>query len=198
MTPTYFESASAFRAWLETHHATERELFVGFYKLGSGKRSLTHPEALDEALAFGWIDGVRKSVDAERYVQRFTPRRRGSIWSAANIRKVETLLEQGRMAPPGLQAFQGRERAKTRKYSYENRPRTLPPAYARVLRSDPRAWDFFRKQPPGYRRLATWWIVSAVREETRQKRLHRLVALCVKGKRLEAMSPGNPIPPIPE
>ena len=191
MTPEYFESAAAFRAWLQKHHATEHELFVGFYKLGSGKRSLTYLEALDEALAFGWIDGVRRSVDAQRYVQRFTPRRPGSVWSAVNIRKVKGLIKQGRMAPPGLKAFQHRDRAKTGKYSYENRPRTLPRAYARVLKSDPRAWTFFNAQPPGYQRLATWWIVSAVREETRQKRLQQLLGVCAKGQRLDALSAGR-------
>jgi uncharacterized protein YdeI (YjbR/CyaY-like superfamily) len=187
--PKFFKSAAAFRAWLEGHHGTRRELVIGFHKRGLRRPGMTYPEAVDEALAFGWIDGVLRRMDDERYCIRFTPRRPGSVWSAVNIRKAKALVKAGRMAAAGLTAFRAGKRANTKRYSYENRPQALPAKYARAFKRNTRAWTFFKAQPPGYRRMATWFVVSAVKEETRDKRLARLIEVSAAGKRLEPMVP---------
>ena len=184
----YFASPAAFRAWLEAHHDTATELWVGFYKVGSGKPSLTWPQAVDEALCFGWIDGVRKRVDDQRYVIRFTPRKRGSIWSEVNVQRAEVLSAQGRMHPAGLQAFAARDETKTAQYSYEARTRGLDPAAEARFRENARAWAFFSAQAPSYRRAASWWVVSARREDTRLKRLATLIAESEHGRRLAPLS----------
>src|SRR5262249_23767657 len=145
---------------------------------------------LDEALCRGWIDGVRRSLDAVSYTIRFSPRRARSKWSAVNLRRVAALKAAGRMRPEGLAAFDGRVRTRAQ-YSYEERPRELPAAYARLFKTNPRAWAFFKAQPPGYRRTATWWIVSAAKEETRQRRLARLMADSARGTRMPEMAPGK-------
>lgn len=163
------------RRWLARHHDSATELWVGFYKKASGKPSITWPESVDEALCYGWIDGIRKSVDDISYMIRFTPRRRESNWSQVNIRRARALIAQNRMRPSGLAAFRARDRDRTRQYSFENRPNTLPPRYLRLLKANRDAWTFFRAQPPWYRRACAWWIVSAKREETRLRRLSRLV-----------------------
>ena len=188
----FFRSAAAFRAWLAGHHDSAREIRVGLRKRAAGRIALTYAAALDEALAFGWIDGVRTSVDAERYTIRFSPRKPRSIWSAVNIKRAVSLIERGAMAPPGQAAFDGRDRAKVRKYSYENRPRQLGEPYARRFREHASAWSFFTAQPPSYQRTATWWIVSAVKEETRLSRLQRLVDVSAAGRRLDMLSPARP------
>jgi uncharacterized protein YdeI (YjbR/CyaY-like superfamily) len=187
MQPTYFRSPSDFRRWLEKNHAKTAELYVGFHKKSSGEPSLTYPEALDEALCFGWIDGVRKSVDDGRYMIRFTPRKPGSKWSAVNIKKAEALKAAGRMAPPGLAAFDGRnpERAG---YSFEERPSALDPDLEARFRENSKAWEFFQAQPPGYRRVAIWYVVSAKKDETRLRRLERLIADSENGVRLPMMT----------
>lgn len=182
----------AFRARLEAHHDGAREIHVGFRKRAAGKSRFTCAAALDEALAFGWIDGVRKSVDAERDTVRFSPRTPRSIWSAVNIERAGRLIERGVMAPPGLAAFEGRDRANVRKYSYENRPRQLGDPYARLFRAHAAAWAFFRAQAPWYQRTATGWIVSAVKEDTNLTRLRRLVDVSAAGRRLDMLSPGKP------
>ena len=183
MSAAYFESAAAFREWLAAHHETERELLVGFWKVGTGKPSLTWSDAVDQALCFGWIDGIRRRVDDERYTIRFTPRRRGSSWSNVNVAKVERLMVEGLMAPAGLRAGEERDPARTGVYSFENET-PLAPEYERVLRADKAAWAFWEKQPPSYRRMATYWVMSAKQEATRQRRLARVVADSAAGRRI--------------
>ena len=188
----FFASPGAFRAWLEAHHATATELWVGFHKKATGLPTLTWSESVDEALCFGWIDGVRKRLDEHRYVIRFTPRKPDSAWSAVNLAKMAGLLESGRVAPAGLAAYERRSAAKSRVYSYEQRQRAeLEPGLARRFRAATRAWAFFESQPPGYRRIATCWVVSAKREETRRRRLATLIACSSTGERLpELARPG--------
>jgi uncharacterized protein YdeI (YjbR/CyaY-like superfamily) len=187
MQPTYFRSPTDFRRWLEKNHAKTAELYVGFHKKATGEPSLTYPEALDEALCFGWIDGVRKSVDDGRYTIRFTPRKPGSKWSAVNIKKAEALKAAGRMAPAGLAAFDGRnpERAG---YSFEERPSAFDPDLEARFRENSKAWEFFQAQPPGYRRIGIWYVLSAKKEETRRRRLERLIGDSEKGVRLPMMT----------
>jgi uncharacterized protein YdeI (YjbR/CyaY-like superfamily) len=179
--PRFFRTPAAFHAWLERHHASARELTVGFYKRGSGKPSITWPESVDEALAFGWIDGVRKRLDDERYTIRFTPRRRGSIWSVVNTKRVGVLTRAGRMHASGLKVFRERDKNKTRRYSFERAAATLTPAFVDTLRGNPRAWASFEAAPPWYRRTATHWIMSAKQEATRVRRLALLVDACARG-----------------
>jgi uncharacterized protein YdeI (YjbR/CyaY-like superfamily) len=181
---TYFKSPADFRKWLEKHHATKDELWVGFYKKDTGKPSLTWPESVDEALCFGWIDGIRKRVDEECYTIRFTPRRRGSIWSAVNIKRAGELKAQGLMQPAGLAAFQDRRENKSGIYSYEQRGATLPEPYLGRLKKNKTAWAFFAAQPPSYRKQMSWWVISAKQEETRLKRLEKLIAHSLAGERL--------------
>ena len=184
MSPTFFATPADFRAWLEQHHEKESELLVGFYKKDSGRPSITWPESVDEALCVGWIDGVRRRIDDVSYSIRFTPRRRGSIWSAVNIRRAEELTKLGRMRPAGLAAFAARDEAKSRVYAFENAPRELPPADEKKFRANRKAWKFFNEQPPGYRRLAIFWVTGAKREETRARRLAQLIEDSANGRRL--------------
>lgn len=188
MNITFFKTPADFRKWLEKHHETEQELWVGFYKKDSGKPSITWPESVDEALCFGWIDGVRKSVDETRYKIRFTPRKRGSIWSAVNIKRAEALIEEGRMRPAGLQAFQNRKEDRARVYSYEQPggPK-LSEEYEEKLRVNPKAWEFFQAQTPSYRKTTCWWIMSAKKEETRLRRLDQLIADSARGRSISPM-----------
>jgi len=181
--PSFFNSQSEFRRWLEKNHAKETELLVGFYKKGTGKASLTYPEALDEALCFGWIDGVRRSFGDDSYTIRFTPRKAKSIWSNVNVRHVERLKKEGRMAPAGLKAYELKDPKKTGIYAFENRPRELSPAYEKKFRANKKAWEFFEKQPPGYKRLMTYRVMEAKQEETRQRRLAQLIEASAKGVR---------------
>ena len=184
MQVTFFNSPSEFRLWLEGTHAKVSELWVGFYKKDSGKLGITYPEAVDEALCFGWIDGVKKRVDAASYTHRFTPRKRKSTWSLVNIRRAEELKKQARMKPSGLRAFEARDPAKSGTYSFENRPRELEAAYEKKFRARKKAWNFFKVQPPGYRRTAVWWVMSAKKEETRLRRLGCLMDDSEKNRRL--------------
>jgi uncharacterized protein YdeI (YjbR/CyaY-like superfamily) len=181
--PIFFARPAEFRAWLAAHHGTERELWVGFHKKASGRPSITWPESVDEALCVGWIDGIRKSVDAESYKIRFTPRKRTSTWSAVNIRRVAELTRDGRMKPSGLAAFEARMEAKSGIYSYEQRAAaTLDPAAEKQFRANKKAWEFFQAQPPWYRKTAVWRVISAKRPETRQKRLADLIAQSAAGQ----------------
>lgn len=175
MTIKFFKSPGDFRKWLEKHHASATEQWVGFYKKGSGRPSITWPESVDQALCFGWIDGIRKSIDDESYKIRFTPRRSGSIWSAVNIKRVAELTKDGIMSPTGLKAFEARKEYKSGIYSYEQRSAELPPAYERELKKNKAAWEFFHAQPAWYRKQVFWWVVSAKKEETRLKRLEKLI-----------------------
>ena len=169
---TFFANPAEFRAWLEAHHADARELWVGFYKKGTGRPSVTWPKAVDQALCFGWIDGVRIGIDAERYANRFTPRAARSTWSAVNIKRVGELIEQGLMRPAGLKAFEARTEENSGIYSYEQGDNAaLGDEFERRFQANEVAWRFFQAQPPGYRRTAIWWVVSAKKEETRHRRL---------------------------
>jgi uncharacterized protein YdeI (YjbR/CyaY-like superfamily) len=181
----FFASATAFRAWLRVHHKKETELWVGFWRKHTGKPSLTWQESVDEALCYGWIDGIRKSRDAESYIQRFTPRKKRSNWSEINIGRVAALTAEGRMRPAGLAAFAAREAARSGVYSFEQRASVaLTAAEMRRFRTQRGAWKFFESQPPGYRKTATWWVVSAKREATRAKRLAILIADSAAGLRI--------------
>jgi len=184
MKPIFFESPDAFREWLENNHDKASQLIVEFYKRASGKPSMTWPESVDQALCFGWIDGLRKRIDDIRYSIRFTPRKPGSIWSAVNIRRATELAKLGLMTPAGLRAFEKRTEDQSRIYSYENAPRTFPPAFEKKFRAVKKAWQYFNGQPPSYRRVAIYWILSAKREETRERRLSILIDDSAKGRRL--------------
>lgn len=184
MQPVFFEGPVPFREWLVLHHATERELEIGFYKKGSGLKSITPSEALDEALCFGWIDGIRHAIDQVSFCNRYTPRKRTSNWSRINMARVEALSAQGRMEPAGRKAFEERDPAKEGVYSFENGERTLHEGLRRLFEANALAWEFFQSQPPGYRRLATGWVVSAKRESTREARLQRLIDDSASGRRL--------------
>lgn len=182
--PTFFATPTAFREWLEKHHTKATELLVGLYKKDSGKPSITWPESVDQALCFGWIDGVRRRIDDVSYSIRFTPRKRSSNWSAINIGRVEELTKLGLMRPAGLKAFEGRSEDKSRIYAYENAVRTLAPAAETMFRANRKAWKFFNEQAPSYRRVAIYWITSAKREETRARRLATLIEDSANGRRL--------------
>jgi len=175
--PTFFARPALFRAWLERHHADKNELWVGFRKKGSGKPSITWPEAVDEALCFGWIDGVRKRLDDESYVIRFTPRKPRSHWSLVNVGRVGELTAEGRMRPAGMRAFEERSEMRTGLASYEQKDEpTFEPSQEKRFRADAQAWRWFGAQPAWYRKAATHWVVSAKREETRLRRLETLIA----------------------
>lgn len=187
MKPTYFKSPSALRRWFEANHGSSRQLLVGFYKKDSGRPSVTYQEALDEALCVGWIDGVRKSVDELSYTIRFTPRTRRSHWSAVNIARVQELTASGLMKAAGLATFESRDTFAP-EYSSEARPTALDPPYERTFRSNARAWTFFSAQPPGYRRTAIWYVLSAKQDATRLKRLGILMAHSDRGERLPSIT----------
>ena len=184
MKPEFFQTPADFGTWLEKNHATATELWVGFYKKDSGKPSITWPESVDQALCFGWIDGIRQSVDEISYQIRFTPRRRGSIWSAINIKRAKELVRQKQMRPTGLKAFAARIENKSGIYSYEQRNTELSEPYAKLLKKNKAASNFFEKQPPSYRKMIGWWIISAKKEETRMARQAKLISESAKGKRL--------------
>jgi uncharacterized protein YdeI (YjbR/CyaY-like superfamily) len=184
-TPRFFATPAAFRAWLAAHHDRESELVVGFYKKGSGKPSITWPESVDEALCYGWIDGVRRSLGEESYTIRFTPRKSRSIWSNVNIAKVQALLAAGRMMPAGMAAWERRDSAKSGIYSFERLEAAAFDAEAeRRFSGNRAAWKYFQAQPPGYRRLATHYVVSAKRPETRERRLIALIEHSARSERL--------------
>lgn len=185
--PLFFAAPAQFRAWLEEQHDKRSEQWVGYYKVGSGVPSMTWPESVDQALCFGWIDGIRKSIDDKRYRIRFTPRRPGSHWSARNLARMAALLEAGQVTEAGLAAWRKRNRANQKKASYEQADASLPSEYERELRADPAAWGWFQAVRPSYRKQATWWVVSAKREETRRRRLAVLVESCARGEPIPAM-----------
>jgi uncharacterized protein YdeI (YjbR/CyaY-like superfamily) len=179
----FFRSPPAFRAWLERHHLKRREVLVGFRKRHTGQPSLTWPEAVDEALCYGWIDGVRHRIDADSYTIRFTPRRPGSIWSAVNLRRVRALIRNKRMRARGLEVYEERNRKKTRLYAYEQRKEwRFSPPYARQFRANRRAWTWFQAQAPWYRRTCTHWVLRAKQEATRLRRLATLIDRSATGR----------------
>lgn len=189
LTPTFFDSAAAFRAWLARHHDSANELLVGFHKVGSGRSTMTYKEALDEALAFGWIDGVRRRVDDESYTIRFTPRKPTSIWSAVNIERVKELEAAGRMMPPGRAAFAKRDEKRSAIYSYERGHAELDAASRRAFAKNKNALAFYTQQAPWYRRTTAHWILSAKRPETRARRLETLIDYSARRERLPMLTP---------
>jgi uncharacterized protein YdeI (YjbR/CyaY-like superfamily) len=187
--PTFFEAPSELRKWLEKHHDNTQELWVGFYKKGSGKPSITWPESVDEALCFGWIDGIRKGIDGVSYKIRFTPRRPRSIWSAVNSKRVQELTDTGLMHPAGLQAFENKKEDKSSVYAYEQKDGAeLNDTYKEQFIANSIAWNFFQAQAPWYQRTATWWVISAKREETRLKRLATLIESSEQGIAIPSLS----------
>jgi uncharacterized protein YdeI (YjbR/CyaY-like superfamily) len=186
----FFATPAAFEAWLEEHHASARELWVGYYKKDSGQPSITWPESVDEALRFGWIDGLRKTIDAQRYRIRFTPRKPGSNWSAVNVARVAVLTAEGRMRPAGLAAFARRRDERTAIYSYEQRHEaTFDAASEEQIRANEEAWAFFSARPPSYRQAAIRWVMNAKKEETRQRRLETLIADSAAGRTIKELTP---------
>jgi uncharacterized protein YdeI (YjbR/CyaY-like superfamily) len=189
MDPVFFATPEDLRAWFEAHHEQAPELWVGYYKKATGRPSITWPEAVDEALCFGWIDGVVRRIDAESHMQRFTPRKPASTWSNVNIAKVEALTREGRMRPAGLAAFARRRAAKSGTYSYEQGDITeLVAPWEAELRADEAAWAFFSAQAPSYRRTALWRVVSAKKEETRRRRFEELRECSAAGRRIPALT----------
>lgn len=187
MQPTHFSTAADFRQWLEQHHARASELWVVFYKKSSGKAGMTYSEAVDEALCFGWIDGLLKRIDAERFMQRFTPRRAVSTWSKLNLERVKRLTAAGRMHPAGLSAYAARTAGRTGIYSFESaQPRKLPVEFEREFRRNAKAWTFFTAQPAGYQRIAIHRVMMPKQETTRRRWLARLIAHSAAGKRLSS------------
>lgn len=186
--PRFFATPERFRAWFERNHAKAKELWVGFYKRDTGKPSITWPQSVDEALCFGWIDGIRKSLGAESYTIRFTPRKTSSIWSNVNIGRMAELEAAGRVKPEGRAAFARRDEAKSRLYSYEQRMAAkLEPAQERRFRRNRKAWAYFESEAPWYRRAATHWVVVAKREETRERRLTTLIECSAREERIGAL-----------
>jgi uncharacterized protein YdeI (YjbR/CyaY-like superfamily) len=191
--PVFFKTPAAFRAWLKRHHKKQRELHVRFYKRGSGNASITWPESVDEALSYGWIDGIRHRLDDMSYTIRFTPRRPGSTWSAVNLKRVRALLKAGRMRHAGLKVFQERDRRKAGLYSFEQRRQIkLPTRFEKRLRASKRAWAYYSAQAPWYQRTAAFWVTSAKQEATRLKRLAILIACSADGRRIGPLARERP------
>ena len=184
MNPVFFKNQAAFRKWLEKNHSLESELLVGFYKVNSGKANMSWSQSVDEALSFGWIDGIRRSIDGDRYCIRFTPRKPDSIWSEINIKKAEKLIEQGLMHDKGLELFRNRKPANARLYSYENKPEAIPPEYEKIFRMNSSAWEFFSDLSISYKKTIYYWILSAKQESTRLARLNKLINESEKKKRI--------------
>ena len=184
MTPVFFASPSAFRRWLQKNHDKESEVWIGMYKVSSSKKGITYKEALDEALCFGWIDGVRKKFDDESYVQRFTPRTAKSYWSLVNTKRVGELKKLGRMHASGLAAFERRDKAATARYSFERETAALEPAAEKTFRANKAAWKYYESEAPWYRRLAVHYVASAKKPATRQRRLETLINDSAAGRRM--------------
>jgi uncharacterized protein YdeI (YjbR/CyaY-like superfamily) len=193
MEPTFFATPAEFRAWLEVHHESAAELLVGFHKKASGRPSITWPQSVDQALCFGWIDGVRRSLGPDAYTIRFTPRKPRSFWSTVNVKRAQELIEAGLMAPAGVRAYEARAGERSGAYSYENREAArLDPEQEREFRARPEAWEWFERRPPSYKRAAAWWVVSAKREETRRRRLATLIEDSAHGRTVKPLTrPGE-------
>lgn len=188
--PTFFETPDDFRAWLEQHHEQEDVLLTGFYRVATGKPSMTWEQSVEEALCYGWIDGVRKRIDDEAYTIRFTPRRPGSHWSQKNIDSVQRLIEEGRMQPAGMATYEARSEENSARASFERdeEPELSPELLARA-EAQPDAWAFFRAQPPGYQRTLLHWVTSAKQTKTQMRRLDRILEVSAAGKRVDLMKP---------
>lgn len=184
MTASFFPTPLDFRKWLEKNYKTETELIVGFYKVNSGKPSMNWSESVDQALCFGWIDGIRRSIDKESYSIRFTPRNPSSNWSAVNIKKAEELIDKGLMQDVGLALYKNRKEDKSKKYSYENKPDKLPEHYEKIFKTNKEAWEFFISQAPSYQKTIFYWILSAKQQTTQQSRLEKVIKESEQQKRL--------------
>jgi len=185
--PVFFESPNAFRRWLDKHHQKETELWVGYHKVKTGKPSLTWPQSVDQALCYGWIDGIRRSLGEEGYMIRFTPRRATSIWSAVNIKRAKELIAEGLMKPAGQKAFETRDEKRANRYSYERDNAAFSAEQEKEFRKNKTAWAFFSEQPPWYRKVGTHYVVSAKRAETQARRLATLIADSASGRRLNGI-----------
>ncbi|RED24790.1 uncharacterized protein YdeI (YjbR/CyaY-like superfamily) [Flavobacterium cutihirudinis] len=184
MTPTFFSTQEKFREWLEKHHQKETELLVGFYKVSNKKPSMSWSESVDQALCFGWIDGVRKSIDKESYTIRFTPRKKSSIWSAINIKKIEELTKAGLMKEAGIKAFELRSESKSGIYSHEKEASVLTPEFEKQFKTNKPAWEFFTNQAPSYKKVMIHWIMTAKQEKTRLSRLEKTITISAEQKRM--------------
>jgi len=184
MTPTFFPTPSDLRKWFEKNHNKFDELWVGYYKKGTGKPSITWQESVDEALCFGWIDGIRKSIDEESYKIRFTPRRKGSIWSAVNTKRIKELIKLNLVKPSGLKVFNNRDEKKTELYSFEQVKVKLPKEFEKKIKANKKAWVYFQQLPPSAKKLSTWWIISAKKEETKLNRLNTLIKCSEEGRKI--------------
>lgn len=184
MNPIFFSTPADFRKWLAENHDKATEVLVGYYKVGSGKSSMTWSQSVDEALCFGWIDGVRRSIDGDSYCNRFTPRKPKSIWSAVNIQKVEDLTRQGLMHSAGLAAFEKREDSRSKIYAYEQKEVSLSDEFERVFKENEKAWMFFQKQAPSYRKRAMNWVMTGKQMETRVSRLEKLIRISEEGQKI--------------
>lgn len=190
MDAQFFDTAADLRAWFEKHHETAPELFVGYWKKGSGRGGVTHPEAIEQALCFGWIDSIGRSIDAQSYQVRFTPRRQGSVWSSVNVAKIAELTDRGQMMPAGLRVFEARKPDRVAAYSYEQpADAVLAEEQATRFQAAPDAWQWFCAQAPSYRRAAVHWVVSAKRAETRERRLEQLIAASTSGQKVPPLAP---------
>ncbi len=189
--PIYFASPREWREWLAEHHASADEALVGFYKKHTGRQGMSWAEAVDEALCFGWIDTVVRRVDEDRHYQRFTPRKAKSTWSAVNIANVERLIAEGRMTTAGMRAYAARSEENSRIYAFEQSDVELPPEALERLRADEAAWTFWTSRPAGYRRIAAWWVISAKRPETCERRLATLIADCAAGRLIKSQRPSR-------
>lgn len=188
----FFKDSAAWRKWLETNHESKTELWVGFYNKQSGKRGLGYKEAVDEALCFGWIDGIKKNVDEISYTNRFTPRKKKSTWSNINSKRVKELIAEGRMMPAGIKAFNERDEKRSGIYSFEQESKKLLPAYEKRFRADKKAWNFFSSQPPWYQRTAIHLIMNAKQETTRIRRLESLIFYSAQEKTIPQLTRTQP------
>jgi uncharacterized protein YdeI (YjbR/CyaY-like superfamily) len=186
--PRFFRTADEFREWLSKHHATKTELLVGFFKKASGKPSITYPEALDEALAIGWIDGVRRNLTEDSYTIRFSPRTAKSVWSKVNMKRIKDLEAAGRLRPEGRAAFERRDPKRSGVYSYEREHAAFGPDELKALKAEAKARTFLEAQPPGYRRVTTFWVMSAKRAETRERRMGILIDHSRRGERIPLLT----------
>ena len=184
MKSKFFPTQNDFRRWLEEYHDKETELIVGFYKVSTGKPSMTWSESVDQALCFGWIDGVRRSIDAERYSIRFTPRKARSVWSAVNIKKIQALTAKGLMKPAGISAFEKRDEKRSKIYAYENEQKQFSDEFEKRFKANEKAWNFFEKQANWYKKQMVSWVMTAKQEVTREKRLEKLISESENGRRV--------------
>jgi len=187
MSILFFPTQSHLRKWFEKNHNKVDELWVGYYKKDTGKPSITWPESVDEALCFGWIDGICKSIDEESYKIRFTPRRKGSNWSAVNTKRIKELIKLGLVKPAGLEVFKKRDEKKTNRYSFEQKNVKFPKEFEEIIKANEKAWKYFQTLPPSARRLSTWWVISAKKEETKLSRLNTLIKCSKEGRKIPSL-----------